>query len=191
MSQRFQAELVTGPTAEPLTLAEAKKHLEIAATDDSHDVHLQEAIADARQQWEQDTDSVLCFQTWRLRVNGLPDRLALPKRPIHSITTIKYYDGNNTLQTLAGSYYQLHINEIRHAYQVTLPATASRWDSWEITYKCGYSQDQTLVPPIAKRALLLLVGYYFENRDMLVADGTYSRGPYEALVTKFMRSNYP
>lgn len=188
---RFEAELVTGPTAEPLTLAEAKKQLEISATDTSHDAQLQAAIAEARQQWEYDTDSVTCFQTWKVQVSGLPDRIALPKRPISSITHIKYYDGNNTLQTLSTSLYQLHINEIRYAYQATLPATASRWDAWQITYRCGYSQDGTLVPAIAKRAMLMLIGYYFENRDMLVNDVIYNRSAYESLVTRFMRSNYP
>jgi uncharacterized phiE125 gp8 family phage protein len=189
--QRFQAELTTGPTAEPLTLAEAKKQLEISATDTSHDAHLQAAIAEARQQWEHDTDSVTCFQTWHIHLSGLPDRLALPKRPIQQINSITYYDGNNVQQTLPSSYYQLHINEIRHAYQVTLPATASRWDAWRVNYRCGYSQDGTLVPAIAKRAMLMLIGYYFENRDMLVNDVIYDRSAYESLITRFMRSNYP
>jgi len=45
-------ELVTGPTAEPLTLAEAKKQVEISSTDTAHDNQLQMLIEDARQQWE-------------------------------------------------------------------------------------------------------------------------------------------
>lgn len=188
---RYQAELVTGPTAEPLTLAEAKKQLEIASSDDTHDTHLSQAIKEAREQWEYDTDSACCFQTWKLRVQSLTDRMALPKRPVSSITSIQYYDGNNTLQTLSSALYQLHINEFRLAYQATLPATSDRWDAWTITYKIGYSQDGTTVPAIAKRAMLLLVGYYFENRDMIVNDIIYNRSAYEALVMRFARSNYP
>jgi uncharacterized phiE125 gp8 family phage protein len=188
---RYQAELVTGPTVEPLTLSESKKQLEIAANDSSHDTALQSAIAEARQQWEHDTDSVCCFQTWKLQIQSLTDRMPLPKRPIHSITSIQYYDGNNTLQTLSSSLYQLHINEFRLAYQATLPATSDRWDAWQVTYKAGYSQDGQSVPAIAKRAMLLLIGYYFENRDMLVNEATYNRGVYESLVMRFARSNYP
>jgi hypothetical protein len=39
--------------------------------------------------------------------------------------------------------------------------------------------------------MLLLVGHYFENRDMLMSDAIQTMKPYEALVTRFMRSNYP
>lgn len=188
---RYQAELVTGPTAEPLTLAEAKKQLEIASNDSTHDVDLQLSIAGARQQWEHDTDSACCFQTWKVQVQSLYDRMPLPKRPVHSITSIQYYDGNNALQTLSTSLYQLHINEFRLAYQATLPATSDRWDAWVVTYKIGYSQDGTLVPAIAKRAMLMLVGYYFENRDMLMSEAMQSMKSYEDLVRRFARSNYP
>jgi uncharacterized phiE125 gp8 family phage protein len=115
----------------------------------------------------------------------------LPKRPIHSITSIKYYDGANNLTTWPANQYQLHINEIRYAYQITLPAVADRWDAWEITYKLGYSQDATSVPAIAKRAMLLLVGHYFENRDMLTNEIIYNRRVYEDLVVRYARSTYP
>jgi len=188
---RFQAELVTGPTVEPLTLSEAKKQLEISTSDTTHDVQLAQAIQEAREQWESDTDTVCCYQTWRVRLVTLVDRLALPKRPVNSITSITYFDGNNASQTLSSALYQLHINEFRIAYQATLPATSARWDAWTINYRCGYSQDATLVPAIAKRAMLLLVGHYFENRDMLMSDAIQTMKPYEALVTRFMRSNYP
>ena len=188
---RFQAELVTGPTAEPLTLSEAKKQLEIATSDATHDAHLQSAIVEARQQWEHDTDSVCCYQTWKLRVPAISDGLRLPKRPVQSITTLKYYDGANALQTWSSTNYQLHVNDLRLAYQVTLPATSDRWDAWEVTYRLGYSQDGFLVPAIAKRAMLLILAYYFENRDMMVNESTYNRKAYEDLVLRFMRSTYP
>jgi uncharacterized phiE125 gp8 family phage protein len=188
---RFQAELVTGPVNEPLTLLEAKKQLEIASSDTAHDNQLMAAIQEVRELWEHDTDSCLCHQTWKIRTISLYDRLALPKRPIDSITSIQYYDGNNALQTLSSALYQLHLNEFRLAYQATLPATADRWDAWVITYKAGYSNDGTLVPAIAKRAMLLMLGYYFENRDLMVNESAYNRKAYEDLVLRYMRSSYP
>jgi uncharacterized phiE125 gp8 family phage protein len=132
---------VTKPTAEPVTLSEAKKQLEIASSDTSHDTHLSALIGAAREQWEHDTDSVTCFQTLRLRVASIFDGFKLLKTPIHSITSIQYYDGNNTLQTWASNQYQLHVDQIRLAYLVTLPVSASRWDAWQVTYKAGHSQD--------------------------------------------------
>lgn len=188
---RLIAETVTKPTAEPVTLSEAKKQLEIASSDTSHDTHLTALIGAAREQWEHDTDSVTCFQTLRLRVASFYDRFKLLKSPIHSITSIQYYDGNNTLQTLSASLYQLHVDEIRLAYQVTLPSVASRWDAWAITYKAGHSQDGQSVPEAARAAILMLIAHYFENRDMLMSEALQSMRPYEMLVRKFMRASYP
>lgn len=188
---RIQAELVTAPTYEPISLSEVKAQLSIAASDTSHDSTLGQMIVEARQQWEHDTDSVCCYQTWRVRMGNLEDRFALPKRPVQSITAITYFDGNNASQTLSASLYQLHINEFRLAYQATLPAVADRWDAWTVNYRLGYSIDALSVPAIAKRAMLLLVGSYFENRDMLMQEAYQSQKAYELLVSKFMRSNYP
>ena len=184
-------ERTVAPTSEPITLDQAKLHLNIAEDDSTYNSEIEDLIQAAREQWEHDTDSVLCYQTWRIRVQSLVDRFPLPKRPVDAITSITYYDGNNASQTLSSSLYQLHVNEFRLAYQSTLPATSARWDAWTINYRCGYSQDATLVPAIAKRAMMLLVGHYFENRDMLMSDALQTMKPYEALVTRFMRSNYP
>ncbi len=188
---RLIAETVTKPTAEPVTLSEAKKQLEIASSDTSHDTHLTALIGAAREQWEHDTDSVTCFQTLRLRVGNFFDGFKLLKSPIHSVTSIQYYDGNNTLQTLSASLYQLHVDEIRLAYQVSLPSTVSRWDAWQVTYKAGYSQDGQSVPEAARAAILMLVAHYFENRDMLMAEALQTMRPYEMLVRRFMRASYP
>lgn len=188
---RLIAEVVTKPTAEPVTLSEAKKQLEIASSDTSHDTHLAALIGAAREQWEHDTDSVTCFQTLRLRVASIFDGFKLLKSPIHSITSIQYYDGNNTLQTWASNQYQLHVDQIRLAYLVTLPVSASRWDAWQVTYKAGHSQDGQSVPEAARAAILMLVAHYFENRDMVMSDALQAMRPYEMLVRRFMRASYP
>lgn len=187
---KLEPELVTGPTAEPLTLAEAKKQVEIASTDTTHDSQLQMLITDAREQWENDTDSVCCFQTYKIRFRAFYDELKLPKSPVHSITHIKYFNADNSITTWASNKYQLHGSDIRVAYLETIPAYAARWDAWEVQYKVGYSQDGTLVPAIAKRAMLLLIGYYFDgNRGD--NDRANDLRAYEALVNKFMRASYP
>lgn len=188
---RLIPEVVTGPTAEPITLSEAKKQLEIASNDTSHDVHLSALIQAAREQWEHDTDTVTCFQTLKVRIASWADGLSLPKSPVHSITSIQYFDGANAIQTLSPSIYQLHEGQIRIAYLQVLPGTSARWDAWSINYKCGYSEDGARVPAIAKNAMQMLVAHYFENRDMIMSDALQTMRPYEALVRRFMRSNYP
>ncbi len=191
--KRLIPELVSGPATEPLSLSEAKAQLSIASSDTSHDAVVASLISEAREQWEHDTSTVTCHQTVKVITDMMDDEVYLPRRPIASITHIKYYDTNNVLQTLSPTIYQLDKGRrsVRLAYDKDYPVTAVRWDAWQITYVCGYSADGALVPAIAKRAMLLLVGHYFENRDMLVPPSAMSFMPYESLVARFTRSNYP
>jgi uncharacterized phiE125 gp8 family phage protein len=190
---RLTPELVTGPTIEPITVAEAKKQLEIATSDDTHDAHICDLITAARQQWEADTDTCVNNQTWKVITEQFYDGMKLPKRPIQSITSITYYDGNNTQQTLSTSKYQLHIGtrEIKIAFLQVLPVSLARWDAWTITYLCGYGSTAAACPGVAKRAMMFLIGYQFENRDQLMNDVVYKEAAYERLVSKYLRSDYP
>ena len=185
--------VVTAPTLEPLTLDEAKKQVEVASSDTYHDEHLIRLIQQAREQWETDTDSACLTQTLRVYLDAFCDiAIDLPRRPIQSISTVKYYDGSNVLQTLSSSVYSLNAaeREVELAYNQSWPSTVlGRWDAVQITYIAGYTSRQ-LVPMLARQAMLLLVGYYFEaNRGD--NDRQNDLRAYENLVLKQMRSTYP
>jgi uncharacterized phiE125 gp8 family phage protein len=188
-----RAVLVTPPAAEPVTLAQAKKQLELASSDTAHDAHLALLIQAAREQWEADTDSCCLTQTWKVYAEEFDDdELYLPKRPIQSITHVKYYDASNVQQTLSTSVYSLDDAEraVRLDSLQVWPAVYDRFDAITITFVAGYT-SAAAVPAIHKQAILLLIGKYFENRDLQVNDVIFKDAAYEALVTKFMRSNYP
>jgi len=190
--QRLVAEIVTRPTYEPITVEQAKKQVEIATSNDTHEDHLHELIQSARQQWEDHTDTACCTQTWQVTFNGIFDEFPLPRRPIQSITSIKYYDGDNVLTTLSSSVYQLDTAKrmVRLAYNQSFPSTIGRWDDWKITYVAGYGTDGTYVPGVAKRAMLLHIGYHFDgNRGD--NDKASDMGQYEKLVARYIRSTYP
>jgi len=188
-----RATLLTAPTSEPITLAEAKKQCELSLTDTAHDDQLMMLIQAAREQWEHDTDSACLTQTWTVTLECfLDDVIYLPKRPVASVTHVKYYDSGNTLQTLSTSVYALDpaARAIRLKYLQAWPDAVYRWDAITITYVCGYA-SAALVPAIHKAAMRLLIGHYFENRDMLMSDALTSIRAYECLVKKFMRASYP
>jgi len=191
-TETSRAMLVTAPVSEPITLAEAKKQLELSPTDTAHDAQLSLLIQAAREQWEADTDSACLTQTWKVTAEEFDDdEIYLPKRPVQSITHVKYYDSGDVLQTLSTSVYDLDqsCRAVRLKNLQVWPAVSDRWDAITITYVAGYAQSY-LVPAIAKQAMLLLVGYYFDaNRGD--NDRNNDQRAYEALVTKFMRSNYP
>lgn len=185
--------VVTPPTIEPLTVDEAKKQVELSGSDDTHDEHLVEIIQSAREQWEHDTDSALLTQTLRVEVDLFDSEMVrLPSRPVQSVSSITYYDSGNVQQTVSTDIYSLDANNraVRLKYDQLWPDTIERWDAISITYVAGYT-SRRLVPSVAKQAMRLLVGYYFENRDMLANDLVYTTAAYERLVKRYMRATYP
>lgn len=183
---------VTGPTQEPVTLTQAKKQLEIPSDLSDHDEQLIEVIQQAREQWEHDTDTALLTQTLSVTASHFWDGMELPRRPIQSISSITYFDGDNSQQTLASSIYQLDApnRRIRLAYLQNWPTTAIRWDAITITYVAGYAARSS-IPGMAKRAILLQLARWFEDRDMLVTSSMSEQQAYDRLVHRMIRSNYP
>ena len=184
--------VVTGPTTEPITLAEAKRQLFLSESDTSQDVALTSRIQAAREQWEHDTDGVLFTRTLSVTADQFGGReIELDSRPVTSITHLKYYDENDTLQTFSATKYSLNAadGKIELDWAESWPVTSIRWDAITITYVTGYATAAT-VPAIAKQAMLLLIAYYhYGNRGD--NDRPNDNRAYEALVRRYMRSTYP
>lgn len=189
--RKLMPTVVTAASSQPLTLAEVKKHLEIDLEDSEHNDQLDGMIAEAVEQWEQDIDAACMQRTLRINTNEFYDDLKLPKRPVASITTIKYYDLNNTQQTLSTNVYGLDIanRSIRLKVNQSVPSYTPRWDAFEITYLAGHATAAD-VPALWKRAMLHFIAYGFDGNR-----GDNDRGldlrHYENLVLKCMRSTYP
>lgn len=185
-------ELVTAPSALPVTTAQARTHVHLASDDTTHDTELGDILGAAVEQWESDTDSVLMERTLRVYLEMLgDDEIYLPSRPVASITNVKYYDDGDTLQTLASTVYSLDkgARAVRLNWNQVWPSTSTRWDAAQVNYVAGYASADD-VPNIAKRAILLLVGYYFAaNRGD--NDKPADMRAYERLVQHHLRSTYP
>jgi len=193
IAQASQLTITVPPVAEPVTIAEAKRQLFLAASDTQHDDDILRTIQVAREQWESDTDSASMTQTIKVYLSRFGGPCVyLPRRPIQSVTSVIYYDSDNTQQTLSTSIYSL--NPTSRAIELksgqSWPTVIDdRWDAIAITYVCGYTSRQ-LVPGLHKQAMLLLCGYYFDaNRGD--NDRLYDGRAYESLVAKCLRSNYP
>ena len=184
--------VVSAAASEPLTLAEAKKQAEIASGVTVHDTQLTEMISEVREQWEHDTDSVMITQTLSVTLDAFCDPFMLPVKPIQSLTSITYYDGANSSQTLSTDIYELDPTNrmVRLKYNQTYPTTASRWDAVTVTFVAGYGVASA-VPSIAKRAMLLQVGKWFNHTDMTHGSAFAHDAEYNRLVSRFIRSTYP
>ena len=189
-AKQTRATLITPPASEPVTLAQAKNACNLAASDTAHDDKLTLLIQAAREQWEHDTDAACLTQVWELSFSEFQgEEIRLPKRTLQSVGSVKYYDTLNSQQTLSTSVYDVDLAS-RLGYLQQWPAIVDRWDAVTIRYTVGYA-SAAAVPAIHKQAILMLVAYYFENPDMLVSDQAYTMAPYERLVARYMRSDYP
>lgn len=184
----------TAPTTEPITLSQAKKQLEIAESDRSHDEHVQRAIVAAREQYEADTQKKLITQTIQEITDAFPggDYFELTYRPVASVTSIAYLDTAGASQTWAAASYSLDAARrriwLKNGY--TYPTTYDQWNAVTVTYVAGYGTQED-IPERDRQAMLLLVGYFFEDRDMLRTDAAQYWRAYERMVLNDVRSNYP
>ena len=159
---------VSDGTIEPLSYQVVRDHLRV------DDVPEEETLINlyngaARQAWEMRTGHIISdTQTWTLTLDNWFGEVEIKKSPLIAISSIQYYDKADALQTLASTNYYTflagHIGRIRMKAGITLPSlNEDRPGNVIITFTAGYSTPNN-VPTDIKRALLLLIGHYYENR---------------------------
>lgn len=186
--------LVTGPSVEPLTLVETKRHLKIDIGDD--DALVQGLIAAARERAEGVTGRQLIQATWDLRLDAFPCEyeIQVPKPPLISVTYLKYTDTAGTLQTWASTNYDVDApagpfaarGRLRPTYATNWPT--SRTDTMNavvVRVLAGYGAVAVSVPMAIRQAMLLMIAAWFENRDDLVLEGGVAPLGALALLTPY------
>ena len=115
----------------------------------------------------------------------------LYKSPVTAITHVKYYDTNDTLQTLASSNYILdNISQparIGISVDGTLPNLADRINAVEVKYSVGYGVTSNLVPEGIKQAVLITIGNWYENRQTVITGRTATELP---LSSQYLLEQY-
>jgi len=171
-------ELITPPTEEPITLAEAKEHLRVVHSDE--DALIESLIIAARETVESKLERVLITQTWKHYFDRFPGEYAYELQAgIQSIASVTYRDLDNVEQTLAPTVYEISkdaVSQFRLAYGQQFPEALERDDSVAISVVAGYG-DRYAVPEGIKQAIKLLVGHYYENREAVVVGTTTSVVP--------------
>jgi uncharacterized phiE125 gp8 family phage protein len=190
----YGLKLVTPPTLEPVTLAEAKRQANVVASDE--DSLLTALIVAARELVEQDTSRALLTQTWALKLHDwFVDKLELPRAPLQSVTSIKYLDSAGVEQTLPASYYDVDTHRepgvIWRDEDAVWPLVSDDANAITITYKAGYGDAAAACPGRAKQAILLLVGHWYRVREAVGQVGTEVALAYERLIRSLRLGTYP
>lgn len=190
---RASVNVVTPPTNDPITIEEAKRQLNIAASDEAHDERLADLIQEAVETWEADTHTKQITQTIEHIQELWENAIRLTYRPVQSIESVKYRDLDGNLVTVSAADYELDKsnNLVRFKRTYTLPNYLDEWNAWQVRYVAGWGSKSTDVPQLDRGAMLMLVAFKFETPDMLYSDAIYREERYANLVHKRMRATYP
>lgn len=178
--------LITPPTAEPVSLQEAKLHLRLIADPADTSVHpdddlIRSLIVAARQGAEHLTGRALMPQTWELALDSFEDEIRPPNPPLVSVTSVKYTDTAGAEQTLDPSAYKVddysEPARLVPAYGTTWPAMRSEPNAVRVRYTAGY-QDAAAVPAQVRSWILLRVGTLYEHREDVAAGITVGETPF-------------
>lgn len=160
--------LITGPTAHPVTLAEAKLHLRIDGSSD--DAWIDLAIAAATRAAEHETGRCFITQTWEAVFDVFPDdaiELGLP--PVQSIVSVKYIDAQGLLTTLDPAAYVLDSDQLPGyalpAVGTSWPAVANAANAVRVRFVAGYGDAGTAVPASVRHWILMHIGTAYKHRE--------------------------
>lgn len=143
----MKLEQTTPPTAEPVSLVEAKAHLRVDASADN--VLITQLIRAARSQAEAFLARQLVVATYQWKLDGFPAVFEVPRPPLISVSSITYVDTNGDTQTVTASDYVVEttgdVGRIREAYNTTWPTTRADFNSVTVNFVSGYAVPFTAV----------------------------------------------
>jgi len=162
--------LKTAPTSTVISLSEAKAFLRIDSDYDDDNTYITSLINVATQVVEEFTRRRLMTQTYNIFYDEFPPYIDLQIGEVASVTHIKYYDEDNTLQTLATDQYDVDTRvrpgRIYQSNTGDFPNTYERPNAIEVEFIVGGSASDVPAPIV--QAIYIIVGRYYENRQDVV-----------------------
>jgi len=156
--------VLSGPTEEPVSLADLKAHLRVTRQEENE--YLEALITAAREYAENRTGRVLLQQSIvALSPDWADGTFELLRNPVQSVDTVKYYDTDDVLQTLASSNYIVSplLGWVQAKASAALPSLSGRPDAVQITFTAGAVTVED-VPASLVHAVRLLASHWFLNR---------------------------
>lgn len=172
--------MVTGPAVPVVTADDMRDHISLVSQ--AQNAMLTAYIAAATSHLDGYTGRLgraLVNQTWAIDLDEWTDDcIRLPLAPVSSITHVKYYDGDNVLQTLSSTNYVLLEDDrspfVEWIATSSLPTIYDRRAAIVITHVAGYGATGTAVPAAIRQAIMMLAAHFYANREAVIE--TRNRG---------------
>ncbi len=168
--------LITAPTAEPLTLAEAKVACGVDADITKWDTLITALIAVGRDDAEQEMGRTVAAATWERVLDEFPAdggaiRLGWPR--VSSIVSVTYIDTAGTQQTLANTAYSLDADYLPgwvapSAAAGSWPSTLDTANAVRVRFQTAWGEGAA-VPESVKQYVRLRVATLFKFREAIAA----------------------
>jgi uncharacterized phiE125 gp8 family phage protein len=182
LSPQFSLVRVTAPATAPITLAEAKAQMKVESSDD--DTIIQRLI-DAAVNFVDAQGALgkaMITQTWGQWLSPNPGTVYLLLGPVQSVSAVKYYDVDGTLQTATLADFNVFGTPNRISVLPksgkAWPVTQTRDDAIKIEYIIGYGSTSASVPETVRHALIMLVSNWYENRETELIGSTSKTLPF-------------
>jgi uncharacterized phiE125 gp8 family phage protein len=160
--------LITAPVDEPVSIETAKSFLRVDHSND--DTLIASLVKAAREKGEDLARRAFITQTLEQIFDEWPSDgvFALWRPPLQSVTSIKYTDSDAVEHTLSASDYTVDINSQPGQVWIDNVPSDELTDSGGIVVRfvAGYGVTAASVPERIKIAILSLVAYWYETRDI-------------------------
>jgi len=183
--------LVTAPASEPVSLAETKLHLRVAADVTAEDDLIAGLIVAARDYAETVTHRALPLQTWDLKLDGFPDDggpIWLPKAPTVSVTSVTYVAQDGTSTVWSAALYTTDLptgpkaraGYLEPAYGQVYPSTRDVPNAVVVRFVAGYQGTALTLASLTQAAGLatatVTAGHGLTNLQAVTIAGATQAG---------------
>jgi len=175
--------LITPPATEPVDLATVKNHLRVDSADD--DALITALITAAREYCEDFQNRSYITQSWEMWLDSWPDKdyITIPLPPLQSVSSIKYYSTDDTEYTFDVANYfvdtKSELGRVALAYGKSWSTETLRLrNAVVVEFTSGYGNTADTVPQTVKQAILLLVAWWYEQRETVVVGSVVNQAPF-------------
>lgn len=187
--------LLIPPTAEPVSLAEAKTHLRIDLELADHDLDLEMKLLAARIYVEQVTHRALVDSTWDWVLDAWPRErhIIVPKGRLTAVESIIYKDAGGAQHTMPAADFEA--DTVSDPGRLVLAAGAC-WPAAglkashgiSIRFRAGW--DPAAVPAPIRLAILMLAGHWYRHREAVTTGANHAISYPLALAVHSLLASY-